>query len=83
MPSQVQLRVGGERSEEDMEVVELEAQEEDDGTEESEEEDGPGPPLQDIPNDFPLSFLFMFYFHTGMMGSRWGSPTITAQAGSG
>ena len=46
MPSQVQLKGGGERSEEDLEVVELEAPEEDDGTEESEEEeDGPGPPL--------------------------------------
>ena len=45
VPSQVQLRGGGERSEEDMEAVELEAPEEDDGTEESEEEDEPGPPL--------------------------------------
>ena len=44
MPSQVQLRGGGERSEEDLEVVELEAPEEDDEME-SEEEDGPGPPL--------------------------------------
>ena len=45
MPSQVQLRGGGERSEEDLEVVELKAPEVDDRTEESEEEDGPGPPL--------------------------------------
>ena len=45
MPSQIQLRGGGERNEEDLEVVELEAPEEDDGMEESEEEDGPGPPL--------------------------------------
>ena len=45
MPSQVELRGGGDRGEEDLEVVELEAPEEDDGMEESEEEDGPGPPL--------------------------------------
>ena len=45
MHSQVHLKGGGERSEEDLEVVELEAPEEDDGTEESEEEDGPGLPL--------------------------------------
>ena len=45
MPSQAQLRGGGEGSEEDLEVciVELKAPEVDDRTEESEEEDGPGP----------------------------------------
>ena len=32
---------------------------------------------------FCFKFFLMFYFHRGMMGSRWGSPTITAQAGSG
>ena len=32
---------------------------------------------------FFFVFFFLFYFHRGMMGSRWGSPTITAQAGSG
>ena len=45
MPSQVELRGGGDRGEEDLEVVELEAPEVDVLTEESEEEGGPSPPL--------------------------------------
>ena len=45
MPSQVELRGGGDRGEEDLEVVELKAPEVDVLTEESGEEDGPGPPL--------------------------------------
>ena len=46
MPTQIQLCGGGERGEEELEVIDLEAPE--DGAEhreESEEEDGPGPPL--------------------------------------
>ena len=47
MPSQVQVqpRGGGERDEEGLGVAELETLEEGLGDEESEEEDGPGPPI--------------------------------------
>ena len=46
MPGRILLAGGGEEDEEDVAEIELRAQEEDEaGTEDSEEGDGPGPPL--------------------------------------
>ena len=66
---QVQLRGEGERSEEDLEVVELEAPRRTMGPRRMKRRMGPAHPSGMYLTIF-LCLSFLFYFHTGMMGSR-------------
>ena len=88
MPGRILLAGGLEVDEEKMDEVVLWApgEEEGSGISESEEEEGPGPPLS-LVGPFPLSsfcfsiFVIFIWRSQGCRGSR--CPTMTAQAGAG